>query len=82
MLEAYIVTREGVYRHEIIGVFTSHNLANAGAMRAIQVDEDSYHRYIVRKYEIDHIYAERNSMDANLDNYPDGELVAVYVGGE
>jgi hypothetical protein len=39
----YILTYEGVYRHEILGVYSSKDKAFSAAERLILVEDDGYH---------------------------------------
>ena len=43
----YILTREGVYRHEILGVFSCLDEATKWCETAIREDSDDYHEYYV-----------------------------------
>ncbi len=43
MSEVYILIREGVYRHEILGVFLDLSAANESANELIKSERDSYH---------------------------------------
>jgi hypothetical protein len=52
-MKLFAVFREGVYRHECGGIFTTMEAAkNCADVLAIR-DLDSYHSYAVRKYESD-----------------------------
>lgn len=63
---SYIVTKEGVYRHDILGIFTSKKAANDHADVCSQAEEDDYHNFLVAEYEVDHPYMEE----------PDGNIVS------
>ena len=39
----YIVTKEGVYRHEIWGVYTTEEAARARCIEALRAESDDYH---------------------------------------
>ena len=43
----YLVVQQGVYRHDIRGVYTSVDAAKVAAKRAATEDRDSYHEYEV-----------------------------------
>jgi len=43
----YVVIKEGVYRHDIVGVWDSLDLAKAAAEGAIAAEKDDYHRFVV-----------------------------------
>lgn len=53
----YLVVQEGVYRHDIRGVYSSVELAEKAARRAAAEDSDSYHCYSVYASKLDE-YAE------------------------
>ncbi len=46
-MNLYLVVQEGVYRHDIRGVYTSAARAETAARRAAREDEDDYHQYCV-----------------------------------
>lgn len=48
-MNIYIVTKEGVYRHEILGAFFSIEEATSVAEKACMGDIDDYHVYDVNK---------------------------------
>ena len=41
----YVVTREGVYRHEIMGIFANPSDAERCALRCLKEEIDDYHRF-------------------------------------
>jgi len=45
----YLVVQQGVYRHDIRGVYTSLDAAKVAAKRAAVEDQDSYHDYEVHE---------------------------------
>ncbi len=49
----YLVVQQGVYRHDIRGVYTSPDAAVAAAKRAAADDSDSYHDYTVYEATLD-----------------------------
>lgn len=53
MTEIYIITREGVYRHEIVGVSSTEQGARALALLAARNERDDYHAFHLGKAEID-----------------------------
>lgn len=48
-MELYIVTCEGVYRHEILGIFDNEESAWKEAEERAKNDVDDYHNYDVSK---------------------------------
>ena len=49
----YVITREGVYRHEILGVFSDKQKAIESASIAINEEKDNYHEIHVGTIEPD-----------------------------
>lgn len=47
MDEIFIVTREGVYRHEILGIFDKRYEAELKADEISQAESDDYHEIVV-----------------------------------
>ncbi len=45
----YVVTREGVYRHEILGIFDKRHLAELAADEISQSEGDDYHYITVNE---------------------------------
>ena len=52
-MNVYIVTMQGVYRHNIMGVYRQLDVAKAAAIIAIKAEEDNYHRFDVREFRVD-----------------------------
>lgn len=52
----FVVTREGVGRHEIVGVFTTLKKAESAAIEAVQAEPDNYHRFCVIQLTINEVY--------------------------
>lgn len=52
-MTVYAVFREGIYRHECVGVFSSQERAEDAARAVVAVERDSYHTYRVYPYELD-----------------------------
>lgn len=48
--EIFIVVKEGVYRHEIIGAFDNFLDAVDTATKAINRERDSYHEFAIYKF--------------------------------
>lgn len=46
-VKLYVVTREGVYRHEIVGVYDRQDIALEAAKTAIAEEDDDYHDFNV-----------------------------------
>ena len=65
--EVFIVHREGVYRHEVVGVYTDAEVAKQAAITAIKSEGDDYHDFSVI----------RCPLNTYLDN--DGELIVRYT---
>ncbi len=49
----HLVVQEGVYRHDICGVYSSAELAEEAAQRAAREDEDDYHSYEIYETALD-----------------------------
>jgi len=45
----YLVIKEGVYRHEVVGLYDSEDSAKGEAMRFIMAEPDDYHAVVVCK---------------------------------
>lgn len=43
----YVVTKQGVYRHEVLGIFDTADAAAARALEASLAEEDGYHAFRV-----------------------------------
>lgn len=56
-MQVYCVFREGVYRHECGGVFTTLELAKEAAIGLIRQESDDYHTYGVVPFNLDEITA-------------------------
>jgi len=54
-MEVFVVIREGVYRHEIVGIFSDFIKAKDIAKETIENEEDDYHKFLVGKCEIDKV---------------------------
>ena len=52
-MEIYVVVREGVYRHEILGLFSDADKAKDVAHTACEKDVDDYHTYDIYKGTVD-----------------------------
>jgi hypothetical protein len=48
-MNVFIVTREGVYRHEMVGAYLDEQDARAAAWAAIHAEEDDYHSFHVTR---------------------------------
>lgn len=48
----FIVTKEGVYRHDIVGVFYREDAARVAAENAAKLEPDDYHAFQVTRMEI------------------------------
>ena len=75
MAFVYIVTREGVYRHEIMGVFDSEKSADDHAVASLEREHDDYHDMGVYRFKMnDEIVLTPDTK--NDDN--DAQLLSVY----
>lgn len=52
MAIVYVVFKEGIYRHECAGVFTTLGKAKKAAISARDGDSDDYHHYDVVPFEL------------------------------
>ena len=48
--DLFVVVMEGVYRHDIVGVFSTITLATEAAKEAQEDQRDTYHDWIVLRY--------------------------------
>ena len=48
----YVITREGVYRHETLGIYLDRDIAVLEAIEAIEAERDDYHDISVTEYGI------------------------------
>lgn len=51
-MTVYAVFREGVYRHECAGVFSTEAIAKAMADALAEYEADDYHEYVVIPFEV------------------------------
>lgn len=52
-MKMYIVTREGVYRHEVLGLYVDIPAAKEAACKETDKEnEDGYHRYLISEIEV------------------------------
>lgn len=49
----YTVVRDGVYRHEILGIFSTPEKAKHCAYEACKGDSDDYHTYLILQGKLD-----------------------------
>ena len=54
-MKVYVITREGIYRHEILGVFTSLEEAVEIAEKEIMVEKDGYHDIHINSCDTDEL---------------------------
>lgn len=73
----YLVFKEGIYRHECAGVFTSLPVAEGVAARRIAGERDDYHVYTLVAMDLD---SETPQTPATPYTYPSGRTVL--EGGE
>ena len=53
MTELFAVVKDGVFRHEIKGIFTTRALAMKAAILSCKDEYDDYHSFLVLKFNID-----------------------------
>jgi len=53
MTTVYLVIQQGVYRHDIRGVYTGKDRAIKAAERSAAEDRDDYHAYEVHETDLD-----------------------------
>ena len=51
-MEVFIVTKQGVYRHEIMGVFQDLEFAKNVAIDCIKAEHDDYHDFHVIQFDV------------------------------
>ena len=49
-MNIYAVIKNGVYRHEISGVYESYELAEKRAIEVCSNEEDDYHDFLILKF--------------------------------
>lgn len=49
----FVVTKQGVYRHDIMGIYTVRGKAFRAAKSAIQAEHDDYHEFHVLEVPLD-----------------------------
>ena len=52
-MKIYVVTREGIYRHEILGLYLDPKESEKNAYLAISSEKDDYHEIFVMACETD-----------------------------
>ena len=52
-MNVYVVFKDGVYRHEIVGLYESLEKAIDGAKYAVSLEKDSYHTFEIGYSELD-----------------------------
>jgi hypothetical protein len=53
----YIVYQQGVYRHAILGVFTTIELAKKSALLGALDEYDGYHDFVIAKVSVDEMHS-------------------------
>jgi len=69
----FVVTRQGVYRHEIMGIYTTRGKAFRAAKAALKAEPDNYHTFNVTEISLD--------TPAGKDEYgaiDEGKLLRIY----
>jgi hypothetical protein len=52
-MELFCVTREGVYRHQIAGIWSNVTVASEAAVSIIRRECDDYHHYEIHRFTLD-----------------------------
>jgi len=77
-MNVYTVTKEGVYRHEILGIFSTLAEAKKAANSNAEIDNDNYHTYDVTRFKLGKIYYDKNE---RRETYTDGVHIARFRKG-
>lgn len=51
-MNLYVVTKEGMYRHEICGIYDSEDLAINRAEEVCKAEHDDYHEFYVLQFDL------------------------------
>ena len=78
-MTVYAVFREGVYRHECGGVFSTLDLAKAAADTLADREPDNYHGFDVVPFELDTVGTELPANEAYIHADAIDEPAAVYT---
>jgi hypothetical protein len=54
-MQIFVILKEGVYRHECCGVYTTEEIAAESARALAEADSDDYHSYIVIPYTVNQL---------------------------
>ena len=49
-MELFTVTRTGVYAQGVFGIYGSQDLAQSAIDRALEIENDDYHRFVIHKF--------------------------------
>ncbi len=63
----YATTKEGIYRHEILGIFDSKDAAINTAKKAAIEDTDSHHNYEVRIFDLNFVAIPKSRYGGDID---------------
>jgi len=69
----FVVTKQGVYRHDIMGIYTVRGKAFRAAKAALKAEHDNYHNFHVTEIPLD--------TPAGRDEYgaiDEGKLLRIY----
>lgn len=69
----FVVTKQGVYRHDIMGIYTVRGNAFRAARKALKLEHDEYHTFHVTEISLD--------TPAGKDEYggiDEGKLLRIY----
>lgn len=79
-MKVYAVFKEGSYRHECGGIFTSLDAAKAAALKLITSEPDDHHEYEVIPFELD-VAATQNVYGARRSYLSEDDPVARFARG-
>jgi hypothetical protein len=69
--KVYVITKEGVYRHEIVGVCSDLEKAKEIARRSDDVEDDNYHSFEIREFILGLAYVDPTA--ESHERFTDGE---------
>jgi hypothetical protein len=81
-MKIYLVTAQGIYRHEIGAVYGSEERARAYAQLCADFDVDSYHEYHVIECELDSCARIEGYVMCSAISDDVGTVIAIYRKGK